>query len=183
MVRELRDPSGGGIPIEFARSSQRYVPRKRKSSGLSGLVKTAGILVALVVVGGLGYVVLIQDRSSLAILDIGDQEITQGDKLRMRIPLDLSGFDPEQLTYSLSGAPPGATIDRRTGEFSWAPTESEDPGTYQMTVKVVAAGERPRSDRRTFTIHLRKRAERGEKTFRSSNRRASYQIPRPRRMS
>ncbi len=52
-----------------------------------------------------------------------------------------SGLDadiPEQtLTYSLNGAPAGASIDPATGVFSWTPSEAQGNGsTYGFTVRV-----------------------------------------------
>lgn len=41
-----------------------------------------------------------------------------------------------RLTYSLDGAPAGATIDPATGEFRWAPSEAEGPGFYAFDVVV-----------------------------------------------
>ena len=48
-----------------------------------------------------------------------------------------SGTDPEggPLAFSLSQAPPGATIDSATGAFSWTPPETAGPGVYQVTVR------------------------------------------------
>jgi autotransporter-associated beta strand protein len=40
------------------------------------------------------------------------------------------------LTYSLIGAPPGAAIDPGTGAFSWTPTNSQGPATFNFTVRV-----------------------------------------------
>lgn len=39
-------------------------------------------------------------------------------------------------TYSLVGAPAGATIDANTGAFSWTPTEAQGPGVYPIEVRV-----------------------------------------------
>ena len=44
------------------------------------------------------------------------------------------------LTYSLIGAPVGATIDPGTGVFSWTPTEAQGPGIYPFTVRVTDDG-------------------------------------------
>ncbi len=44
--------------------------------------------------------------------------------------------DGDTLTYSLSGAPAGASIDPNTGVFSWTPTEAEGPGVYTFNVIV-----------------------------------------------
>jgi len=43
---------------------------------------------------------------------------------------------PEVLTFSLVGAPAGASIDPSTGVFTWTPSESEGPGGYPFTVRV-----------------------------------------------
>jgi hypothetical protein len=40
------------------------------------------------------------------------------------------------LTYSLVGAPAGATIVPNTGVFTWTPTEAQGPGTFNFTVRV-----------------------------------------------
>ncbi|GAA4451131.1 Ig-like domain-containing protein [Novipirellula rosea] len=40
------------------------------------------------------------------------------------------------LTFSLSGAPAGATIDGSTGAFSWTPSEAQGPGVYEFNVIV-----------------------------------------------
>ncbi|MCH7827389.1 MAG: putative Ig domain-containing protein, partial [Bacteroidetes bacterium] len=45
--------------------------------------------------------------------------------------------DPDSsLTYSLTGAPTGATIASDTGVFNWTPTEAQGPGDYTLTVEV-----------------------------------------------
>lgn len=44
-------------------------------------------------------------------------------------------FDPDSsVTYSLTNAPTGATIDGSTGVFSFTPTEAQGPGSYTLTV-------------------------------------------------
>ena len=43
---------------------------------------------------------------------------------------------PEVLTFSLVGAPAGASIDPSSGVFTWTPGESEGPGVYPFTVRV-----------------------------------------------
>src|SRR5678816_1422334 len=42
----------------------------------------------------------------------------------------------QTLTFSLVGAPAGASIDGSTGAFSWTPTEAQGPGSYPFTVRV-----------------------------------------------
>jgi len=43
---------------------------------------------------------------------------------------------PQTLTFSLVGAPSGATIGPSTGVFTWTPTEAQGPGSYPFTVRV-----------------------------------------------
>jgi len=43
---------------------------------------------------------------------------------------------PQTLTFSLVGAPNGATINPSTGEFSWTPSEEQGPGIYTFIVRV-----------------------------------------------
>ena len=47
-----------------------------------------------------------------------------------------SDLPAQTLTFSLVGAPDGATIDGTTGAFSWTPAEAEGPGSYPFTVRV-----------------------------------------------
>ena len=42
----------------------------------------------------------------------------------------------QPLTYSLTGAPSGASIGATTGEFTWTPTEAQGPGTPSFQVCV-----------------------------------------------
>jgi hypothetical protein len=42
----------------------------------------------------------------------------------------------QTLTFSLVGAPTGATIGGTTGAFSWTPTEAQGPGNYPFAVRV-----------------------------------------------
>jgi hypothetical protein len=44
--------------------------------------------------------------------------------------------DPQTLTYSLVGAPSGATIDPSTGVFTWTPSEAQGPNTFAFAVAV-----------------------------------------------
>lgn len=56
------------------------------------------------------------------------------------ITFTASGHDTDlpanTLTYSLVGAPTGASIDGSTGEFTWPPTEVQGPGDFTFTVRV-----------------------------------------------
>lgn len=62
---------------------------------------------------------------------------------------------PTVLTYSLSNAPPGATINPTNGEFAWTPTEAQGPGAYDITVRVTDNSLPPLSTARTFRVTVR----------------------------
>ena len=66
-------------------------------------------------------------------------------------PLDTP---PDNLTFNLIAAPPGATIDGNTGEFNWTPGEA-DEGAHVVTVEVTDDGlPAPESDTTSFTINV-----------------------------
>src|SRR5205807_5665924 len=44
------------------------------------------------------------------------------------------------LTFSLVGAPAGASIDAATGVFTWTPSEAQGPGSYSFQVRVTDDG-------------------------------------------
>jgi len=45
-------------------------------------------------------------------------------------------FPANTLTFSLVGAPPGASIGSASGIFTWTPTEAQGPGVFAFTVRV-----------------------------------------------
>jgi hypothetical protein len=59
---------------------------------------------------------------------------------------------PKVLTYSLSNAPAGMTINANTGVVSWTPEETQGPGSYSFTVKVTDNNLPPLSDSKTFQV-------------------------------
>lgn len=60
---------------------------------------------------------------------------------------------PSTLSFSLDpGAPAGASIDPRSGLFSWTPSEAQGPGAYPIALRVTDNGEPPLSATRGFTL-------------------------------
>jgi len=154
MVQELRETRDDGVPLDLGQSAPRYSRYSRKKPAWVTWAQLGAIpAVVLALAGAVAWVVT-QDSRALVILPIEDQEITQGDELRMKIPIRRAGFNRGQLAYSLSGAPPGATFDEKTGVFCWATTKKHEPGTYEMVVKVRAAGPKAHSDEQTFAVRL-----------------------------
>ncbi|MFN8219808.1 MAG: Ig-like domain-containing protein [Fimbriimonadales bacterium] len=58
----------------------------------------------------------------------------------------------QTLTYSLVGAPAGASIDPSTGVFTFTPTEAQGPGSYTFDVVVTDNGSPNLSDSETITV-------------------------------
>ncbi|MHB1307443.1 MAG: lamin tail domain-containing protein [Limisphaerales bacterium] len=61
--------------------------------------------------------------------------------------------DPDQtLTFAVVNSPPGAVINPASGVFTWAPTEDQGPGSYEVTLRVTDDGFPALEDTRTFRI-------------------------------
>lgn len=54
--------------------------------------------------------------------------------LRLPIGVRAQGIDSGDVSYALRNAPEGATIDERSAEIVWRPSEAQGPGLYQMEV-------------------------------------------------
>ena len=69
---------------------------------------------------------------------IASQTVVEGNPQAFTV----TASDPngDHLTYSLVGAPAGASIDPVSGAFSWTPTEAQGPGSYSFTVRVTDDG-------------------------------------------
>jgi hypothetical protein len=106
--------------------------------------------------GGVTDVVtdLNQPNHPPVLASIGAQRVDQGGT----VSVTASATDPDQgqvLTYSLEpGAPPGATIDPRSGILTWAVPASKPPGDYLVTVRVTDNGLPPQSNSTSFTISV-----------------------------
>lgn len=72
------------------------------------------------------------------ILSISNRSIQEGSLLTFTVQTEADS-QMLPLTFRLSGAPAGATIDAQSGEFRWTPTEAQGPGQYAITVEVTTA--------------------------------------------
>jgi hypothetical protein len=62
-----------------------------------------------------------------------------------------SDVPPQILTFSLSGAPAGASISSSTGVFMWTPSEAQGPGSYTFGIRV---SDGSLGDGQSVTIHV-----------------------------
>jgi hypothetical protein len=60
----------------------------------------------------------------------------------------------QSLTFSLSNAPAGASINATSGAFQWTATNVIAPGTNLITVRVTDNGTPPMSDAKNFSIFI-----------------------------
>lgn len=91
------------------------------------------------------------------IAPIDNQSVDEGSTLRFTVSVSDPDTPANNLTPSLQVDPlPDPSSDFRfdpvTGEVSWTPTETDGPGTYQVTLQVTDDGSPPLSDEQTFTI-------------------------------
>jgi YVTN family beta-propeller protein len=63
-----------------------------------------------------------------------------------------SDIPTQQLTFSLTNAPTGATINATNGVFTWTPSGPPGPITNSITVIVTDSGSPNRSDSKTLTV-------------------------------
>jgi uncharacterized protein (UPF0179 family) len=92
----------------------------------------------------------VNNRPTLAV--IADQTINEGGTLSFTLSATDADIPVNVLTYSLSSAPAGASINASSGVFTWTPAEGQGPGTNQITVVVTDNGVPPLNDSKTFTV-------------------------------
>jgi len=82
---------------------------------------------------------------------ISSQTVAEGNPLTFTASATDGDVPPDPLSFSLEGAPPGASISP-SGAFTWTPTEAQGPGTYTITVRVTDTGSPPLSATQSFSV-------------------------------
>ena len=91
------------------------------------------------------------DNSAPVLSGIPTSDVTIPELSAYTFNANATDADGDTLTFSLTGAPSGATIDSSSGIFRWTPTEAQGAGDYTFTV-VVSDG--TSSDSQSVTIHV-----------------------------
>ncbi len=97
--------------------------------------------------------VTVTPATSPPVLDpIGAKTVAEGTTLAFTASAGDPDLPGDTLTYSLLGAPSGASINPTTGAFAWTPAEAQGPGSYSFAVIVTDAGGPPASDSETIVV-------------------------------
>jgi hypothetical protein len=91
---------------------------------------------------------------------IGKKTIPWGNLLVFTASATDSDLPSQTLTFSLIGAPSGASINPGTGVFEWTPDETQNNQSYSFTVRVTDNGINPDNlyDEEEITVTVTKRA-------------------------
>jgi hypothetical protein len=88
-------------------------------------------------IAGVTAAVIDNDFNTAPILAaIPPQTVNEGTLLTFTASATDTDLPANTLTYSLVGAPVGASINGSTGVFIWTPTENQSPGSFNFTVRV-----------------------------------------------
>ena len=83
---------------------------------------------------------------------IADQTVLAGRTLLVTNSASDADAPPQSLTYSLPGAPAGASIDINSGLFTWRPAIAQSPSTQTVTVAVSDNGAPVLTATQSFTV-------------------------------
>lgn len=91
------------------------------------------------------------DTAAPEIATITDKTVDAEDLLTFVVTATDEDTDEEELVFSLTSAPAGATIDPDTGEVRWTPTAAQGGQTHTITVRV---SDGTNIDEETFDVNV-----------------------------
>jgi pimeloyl-ACP methyl ester carboxylesterase len=84
---------------------------------------------------------------------IGNKSVNEGSLLTFTTNATDADVPANTLTFSLgTSAPSGASIDANSGVFTWTPSETQGPGTFNITVRVTDNGTPSLNDFETIEV-------------------------------
>ena len=93
---------------------------------------------------------IIVDNDPLTLDPVGNKNIDENETLTFSASASNAEGDP--VSFSLTDAPVGASIDSSSGVFSWTPTEAQGPESYILNVNA-ASGDLSKSEEITITVN------------------------------
>ena len=97
-------------------------------------------------------VVVFADNRPPVITAIPPQTVAEGSELAFAATAIDPDLPAQNLTFSLSQVPAGATINPATGAFSWTPSEIQGPATNVIAIRVTDSGALPQRSTNLVTI-------------------------------
>lgn len=85
---------------------------------------------------------------------IGDRFVHVGQSVQFTVTATDAQSAYQSLTFSLSNAPAGASINATSGAFQWTATNAIAPGTNVITVRVTDNGTPTMSDAKNFSVFV-----------------------------
>lgn len=82
------------------------------------------------------FIVPYVNNTAPVLAAIPPQTVNEGTLLTFTASATDADLPANTLSYGLIGAPGGASINSATGVFTWTPTESQGPGSFNFTVRV-----------------------------------------------
>ncbi len=162
------ETSPGDLTLLVESSNTNLVPPGNITLSGSGSNRTVLItpaanqlgdaIITLIVSDGLetasdSFVVIVMSaNSTLVLAPMGDHIVVEGATLTFTNVVSGGGSLAGFVSFSLAGAPAGATIDPTNGVFAWTPTEAQGPGTNQLFVIATDGGLPGLSATQSFTV-------------------------------
>jgi hypothetical protein len=100
------------------------------------------------------FTVAVNEANLAPVLDsIGDWMVDEQTELSFTATASDPDLPANSLTFSLVGAPEGATINASTGDFTWTPTEAQGPESYTFDIVVTDDGALSGAETITVTVN------------------------------
>ena len=77
-----------------------------------------------------------ESNNAPVLASIADQTVTELETLTLQFSASDTDLPANRLIYALGTAPEGAVLNEANGQFTWAPTEAQGPGSYTINVGV-----------------------------------------------
>ncbi len=97
-------------------------------------------------------IIVSEDNQAPVLTELSDQAVGETNLFTMTLSAMDDDLPANDLTYSMTGEPTGASLDEDSGLLSWTPETDQGPGEYPITFTVEDDGSPNLSDSQTITI-------------------------------